>query len=404
MNQATPSSQAANGREILLCVIGNTPQIVTETIYALAVEQKFACPTEVHLIASTEGAHRARHELLAPGGRGQLAALCEQYGLPLPKCNESTIHVIRRGDQFVSDLRSAEDNEAAADTTLDVVRELTSDSAARIHFSIAGGRKTMTFYLGYCASLLGRRQDEMSHVMVNPPFEQSPDFFFPPRVPVIIHDKTNRPHWTSEAKIDLALVPFLRLRGKLPPALLAEARSFGTVVRILNALDQPRLALRLNAPTRDRGALRHRISPAEGLDIKLPPKHFALLWMLASIKGLAGAPKVHSDNWRELYQKHFIPVYRAITGGGERAYAVEHATPNKEETQFRNEIDKLNKSLRERIGPGADDSFGVAVEGNKRRYSYELRLSARSITLLGKEFLDFGPGSAHASSAFTAVP
>jgi len=47
-------------RRILLAVTGLTPQIVTETLYALAIGCKPAwLPTEVHVITTEEGAERA---------------------------------------------------------------------------------------------------------------------------------------------------------------------------------------------------------------------------------------------------------------------------------------------------------------------------------------------------------
>ncbi len=51
---------------VLLAVSGLTPQIVTETLYALAADE-FApfVPTEVHLITSAEGARRAELSLLS---------------------------------------------------------------------------------------------------------------------------------------------------------------------------------------------------------------------------------------------------------------------------------------------------------------------------------------------------
>ncbi len=63
MNTAvTPGHQdpASFPRRILLAVSGLSPQIVTETIYALAAkpERNFV-PTEVHLITTREGAQRA---------------------------------------------------------------------------------------------------------------------------------------------------------------------------------------------------------------------------------------------------------------------------------------------------------------------------------------------------------
>lgn len=63
-------------RKILLAVTGLSPQIVTETLYALAVGQDTPwIPDEIHLITSCEGAERARlppvrHREL-PGGQRQ---------------------------------------------------------------------------------------------------------------------------------------------------------------------------------------------------------------------------------------------------------------------------------------------------------------------------------------------
>ena len=66
-------------RRILLAVTGLSPQIVTETLYALAVGQDTPwIPDEIHLITSCEGAERARLSLLDPAA-GQFHALCRDY-------------------------------------------------------------------------------------------------------------------------------------------------------------------------------------------------------------------------------------------------------------------------------------------------------------------------------------
>ena len=52
-------SQTAFPRRVLLAVTGLTPQIVTETLYALAVTQDPAwIPTEIRIINMAEGAKR----------------------------------------------------------------------------------------------------------------------------------------------------------------------------------------------------------------------------------------------------------------------------------------------------------------------------------------------------------
>ena len=63
MNNQDPASYP---RRILLAVTGLSPQIVTETLHALAIgnDTPFV-PTEIHLITTAEGAERARLALLS---------------------------------------------------------------------------------------------------------------------------------------------------------------------------------------------------------------------------------------------------------------------------------------------------------------------------------------------------
>ena len=144
-------------RRILLCVSGLSPQIVTETLYALTVigEPRFV-PTEIHLLTTAEGAEWARLTLLSDDP-GWFQRLRLDYGLPAIRFTLDTIHILRTAEgRLLSDIRSAADNEAIADAITSVVRELTADPGCAVHASIAGGRKTMGFYLGYALSLFGR--------------------------------------------------------------------------------------------------------------------------------------------------------------------------------------------------------------------------------------------------------
>ena len=62
---------AAYPRRILLAVTGLTPQIVTETLYALAVDGNQAwIPTEIRLVTTLRGAKEA--ERTPTGGRSRL--------------------------------------------------------------------------------------------------------------------------------------------------------------------------------------------------------------------------------------------------------------------------------------------------------------------------------------------
>ena len=51
-------------RHILLCVTGLTPQIVTETLYALYKNGR-TLPEQIHVLTTDEGANRARLTLIS---------------------------------------------------------------------------------------------------------------------------------------------------------------------------------------------------------------------------------------------------------------------------------------------------------------------------------------------------
>lgn len=161
-------------RRILLVVIGKTPQIVTETLYKLTIDTRPAfIPTEIHLITTTEGANSAKVSLLGVGEQqGRFRQFCCDYGFDSIRFTEDQIHIIEDGSgEFLSDAESTEHNRITADFITRVIQELAADEQCALHVSLAGGRKTMSYYAGYALSLYGRMQDRLSHVLVNEPFQ-----------------------------------------------------------------------------------------------------------------------------------------------------------------------------------------------------------------------------------------
>jgi CRISPR-associated protein (TIGR02584 family) len=226
-------------RRILVAVSGLSPQIVTETLYALAVSAQPAwVPTEVHLITTAEGARRARRSLLNPG-TDWFSRLIKDYQLPPILFDESHIHqVVDAAGNVMEDIRTPQDNMAAADFITGKIRDLTADKDCALHVSIAGGRKTMGFFLGYAISLYGRVQDQMSHVLVSPPFEYSEDFFYPTRKPRVLALPGGGVD-ASEAVVTLASIPFVSLRQGLSKDLLEGRASFSDTVADAQAAQQP---------------------------------------------------------------------------------------------------------------------------------------------------------------------
>ena len=229
-------------RRILLLVTGRTPQVLTETLYALTQTGTPAWePTEIHLLSTSTGVEDARLELLHPE-QGWYYRLCEDYGLDKTSFGESGLHTIIRDDGSpAEDLREEQDHIAAADAITRLVQNFTADADAALHVSIAGGRKTMSFYAGYALSLLGRPQDRMSHVLVNAPYESNRDFFYPTPYSRKIYSRgpEGRAYDTRNARVMLADIPFVRLRGQLPARLRQEEHGFAALVQNANHGNHP---------------------------------------------------------------------------------------------------------------------------------------------------------------------
>lgn len=220
---------------ILIAVTGMSPQILTETLFALSQQQPAFVPTEVHLVSTAEGARHARLSLLE--GDRHFFKLCEDYGLDAAIFSNDRIHAITDADgNPLDDIRSVADNEAAADFITDMIRTHTTRDDAAVHVSMAGGRKTMGYYAGYALSLYGRDQDRLSHVLVSEGYEGHREFFYPTPRSHAIYRTGSTALDAAEAKVELANIPFVRLRDELPEkirtanSLLGGKQSFSAAI------------------------------------------------------------------------------------------------------------------------------------------------------------------------------
>ncbi len=106
---------------------------------------------------------------------GWFHALRRDYDLPEIRFDpEDIAELVDADGQPLPDIRNRAENDRAADQIVDLLRNLTSDPDAALHVFIAGGRKTMGYYLGYALSLFGRPQDRLSHVLSLPRLRGQP--------------------------------------------------------------------------------------------------------------------------------------------------------------------------------------------------------------------------------------
>lgn len=260
-------------RRILALTIGLSPQVLTETLFALAVTREPPwIPTEIKVLTTAEGASRARCMLLDPM-TGAFHKLCSEYGLADGiRFAPDDIMVLSGESGPIKDIRSIQENTAAADSIVAFVRDLCTQDDSSVHVSIAGGRKTMGYYIGYALSLFGREQDRLSHVLVNEPFESLDDFYFPPIRPREIISADNTITCTTAAQIRLAEIPFVRLRAGLPTALVTGSASFSETIDAAS--------IRFRPPTLEFNS-RDQTIQAAGQRIRMPASLWAWYALLA---------------------------------------------------------------------------------------------------------------------------
>lgn len=244
--QRSAEEPAEEVRQILVCVAGGTPAIITETLWAL--KERGVSVNEIRVITTAEGREKILTGIVNERGAADESLLDKEYGQffkflrDFPEVgeiefDEQHVHVLNnRRDGLPSgfdwkfdwkqeqlrDILDDEDSRKVARQICEVVRRIAEDRGARIHASIAGGRKTMSLYLMAAMQLFGRKDDEMSHVLVSKEAEfGAPKFFYKPPQPEPVLDPGGQPKTkpdgsvltTDDIEIHLAKIRFIRLSG-----------------------------------------------------------------------------------------------------------------------------------------------------------------------------------------------
>jgi CRISPR-associated protein (TIGR02584 family) len=327
----------------LIAMTGLSPQVVTETLWALNRREPEAAFAAVTLLTTASGAEAAAR-LLPRGFRALEASLGRR--LPAPE-----IRLLRDASGAVlEDILTDRDNAAAANAILATVAEAAARPDTRIHLSIAGGRKTMGCLAAIALSLYGRAEDRLSHVLVGPEWQGREDFFFPER--------------EEEAeRVQLAEIPFVRLRG-LWRAEALEGGFAAVVAAAQAALGPPELRL---------DAARGEVASG-GRVLRLPPALFATLLLFAE-RARAGLPAlvVAKEEDAELN----AALARALERCGRAAAAV---APRLGRAELRQRLSRINARLRQAFGPEGE-VLCIRAEGRRPHTAYRLALPPEAITI-----------------------
>ena len=364
-------------RKVLVAIVGMSPQVVTETLWALRRERGFI-PDAIRVILTRAAQDCVVNDLLDPL-KGRFHAFCRDYGLiGRIRFDESCVTVVTDADgRELDDIRTPEESAAAADTIVRVIGSVCSDPNTIVHVSIAGGRKSMGFFAGYAMSLFARPRDSVSHVLVNDPFESNRDFFYPPPEEKEIVNAQGESVSSREAHVMLADIPIVRLRTGLPDNLLTGDASFGRAVAEVQRTLFPSTALVFREDAR--GVL------CDGVEVLLPPAQYAVLrWMAERAK--RGESPVRPGLRHA--EEEFFPLYEKLfptrPGDVERA---RKAIRSDEDflKYFQEKRSQIGAALAKKLARTTAAHFRIVTYGKRPFVAYALALESNDIQLPAAE-------------------
>lgn len=390
-------------RRVLVAVTGMSPQILTETVYTLYTQQNWL-PDEIFVLTTQIGYNNIVHNLL--GEDGFFTRLCNDYKLPEIQFGEKNIHVIHDADgEKLSDIRTPEDNNLAADMIVNFIRQQCADDKTELHVSIAGGRKSMGFYIGYALSLFGRPQDKLSHVLVTEGFENNPLFFYPTNYDNYISKKPNDPNCTEtintrEAKVMLAEIPFVRISYGLPD-LKQDNNSFSqTITAIQDSLNNGKLVLKMTKLDSKQPKFSLICG---GQELSLSQQHFCVYWTMAEFAKMGrtltlpddktacanlGIGKFRDyDDWEELYWEHYLILNPKLRNANQNnleksAQETHRALQKRLPAIFREVVSRTKSKLTKKLGEHAAKRYGIQSYGKRKYLTYALNIPADWIEII----------------------
>ncbi|WP_304132441.1 CRISPR-associated ring nuclease Csm6 [Ignavibacterium album] len=266
-------------KNILICVTGLTPQIVTETLYCLTVQKKKIID-ELYIITTAKGRdiilgtdNEFNKERGYPRFKSELQKLCEKYRINIPLFYENNEHIIVAKEQTIElyDIRNDKHNILFPNKVTEVLREKSANDENVLYCSISGGRKTMSVDLAFALSLFGRTHDKLYHVLVDPSVEFNKDFWFP----------RNK---KEQAFLEISEIPYIKLRtllGEFTKNKLFKNLSYSKLVEMMQQLIKIKTSDKLYIDVR-RKEIRFGINEP----IRAEPRQIELYRYLISSKNL----------------------------------------------------------------------------------------------------------------------
>lgn len=369
----------------LLAVCGCTPQVITETLYALFLKKIKI--DRVVVLTTISGKAACNAHLFDPK-YGHFIRFLKDFrfeGESIDFTSRNVIAVEDMNGNPISDISSEDDNEYFLRACMETAFQETRDSGSRVFFSIAGGRKTMGACLALAAQFYGRRQDRIYHVLVSPEFENSKDFFYPPPKsrPVSLRDEQGQPYVkeTRYAKVTLVHMPFVSVRERLSEGMLKAPEDPAALLLSMVREERPRLIV----------DLRERKLSWKGIELDMPPARLALYAFFAQIKKTFACEKSRCGECLDCFisQEQIQDSQEELTALYEKRIHTDRVLEGMSDTgivalnqeNFNSYRSKINKDIQGAFGlyDGPSLSISACGEHGAKRYGIPIEKEAIEI-------------------------
>jgi CRISPR-associated protein Csx14 len=371
-------------KNILLAVCGLSPQVITETLYALHMNRQKV--DAVHVITTRDGKGKIYSELLS-GESGHYYRYLKEYGIDPTSIDfgHKNIHAVTdaHGNE-IADIADEEDNERLLKKCLELSFHLTKNSETAVFFSVAGGRKTMSSCLALAAQMYGRQQDRLYHVLVTPEFESNRNFFYPPQASQAIElkDGQGRPYVreTRYAAVNLIHMPFFSIRSQLSSEMLKAPEDPAALMLSLVKEGRHPLVVNLLA-----GKIIYK-----NMEFDMMPAHLALFAFFAMIKKncekeaetCRDCTDCFLDAQSAIDSGEIKSLYRKLAGAKPIEEMSDTGITNLNKENFHSFKAKIKKDLQERFGTYALKELEIASIGTRPDKRYGLRIDKSKIEMV----------------------
>lgn len=373
-------------KRILIAVCGLTPQVITETIFALHQQGKM--PDAIRILTTRKGKDICNALLLSPID-GAYYRMLDEYGIDRNSIDFSPRHLLTSSDENGSepdDISDAEESERFLKLCMEQVFAATNDDNTELLLSIAGGRKTMGACLTLAAQCYGRPKDRLYHVLVSPEFESSREFFYPPveSKTITLKDEKGQPYSkeTRYAKLTLVSVPFFSIRDRLSERHLRQPETPASLMLSLVREKQPELTIDLPG----------KKLVWKGVEADLMPARLALYAFFAMYKkevecdtaNCKGCEKCFIQS-AQIFAEHetsIAKLYRRIEPGKDHDAMSSTGITALSAENFNTYKSRLHKDLEKAFGRLEAEKLAISSKDKRPNTCYGLKLDKNQIRIV----------------------